>query len=206
MEKPILFSGKMVRAVLDGRKTQTRRVIKPQPIDDDGDLIGPCEHTSTLVDKEGLFQPGPRYYGLSYDDGRIGWRCPFGQPGDELWVREAWTHASKYWDVKPSEIPACDNPAIWYRADAPQTPNWTRWRPSIFMPRWASRIQLKITDLRVERVQDISESDCEVEGLKLLQRGIRTEFQCLWDSINSSRGYGWDVNPWCWVVEFERIT
>lgn len=178
-EKPILFTGEMVRAVLDGRKTQTRRVIKPQP-----GLLGPKDIPLLL------------YY------------CPYGQPGDRLWVRESWSVDMSMDHLKPSDVP--EDSIVYYRANTDK--DWERQstgqvmgkkRPSIFMPRWASRINLEITDIRVERVQDITEEDAKAEGVDWYpaMRANRL-FQSLWDSINAKRGYAWDVNPWVWVVEF----
>ena len=178
-ERPILFSGPMVRAILDGRKTMTRRVMKPQPED------------------------YPYHHGLAVY--RVAKKCTYGVPGDLLWVRETWA----------SDVDGC--PAgLSYRADhldprgdGPANP--MRWRPSIFMPRWASRLTLRITSIRVERVQDITEADARAEGFKDVAgkyaRGdeARIWFAELWDDINAKRGFGWDANPWVWVVGFEQV-
>lgn len=184
-EYPILFSGPMVRAIIEGRKAITRRVIKPQPFNINGSAF-----MKTTV-------------------------CPYGQPGDRLWVRE--TFAPRYFDNgKPAYRADWDGKA----ADLVPEP---RWSPSIHMPRWASRITLEITAVRVERVQDISEYDAGLEGapclaiskLKHPPIGLMQKIQApeafvygfydLWNSINAKRGYGWDANPWVWVVEFKRI-
>jgi hypothetical protein len=210
-ERPILFSGPMVRAILDGRKTQTRRVVKPQPD------AGP---NGTMVDLGGAS------FGLL--DGSLSgeWRCPFGAPGDRLWVRETFYD---YDAGEPAPQGATDfhtdallDERIEYRA----TP-WTHefadpeecgpWTSSIHMPRWASRITLEVTDVRVGRVQAITAADCIAEGIA--SRGMDSngpniasammyieDYKTLWDSLNAKRGYGWNVNPWAWAVSFARVT
>jgi len=154
-ERPILFSGPMVRAILDGRKTQTRRPVKPQP-----------------------FVATPSMFDVS--------KCPIGQPGDRLWVRETWTKNT--------------NGVVWYRADRHPIAGGL-WRPSIHMPRWASRITLEITRVWVERVQDIMEDGAIREGMVRVDRCSPFQmFRDTWQSI-----YGtWDANPWVWAVEFRR--
>ena len=209
-ERPILFSGPMVRAILDGRKTMTRRVVKPQPI--------------VICGKDGraFMSHNPTHY----DDGSTAWtvahrdtenghniytKCPYGQPGDRLWVRETWA-TSKFMDKRaPSETKDKGLP-FWFRADnsvmfTGATTGGTdfmergRWRPSIHMPRWASRIALEITAVRVERVQDITEADARAEGINNVDG-----FRALWDTINQSRGFGWSANSYCWVIGFRRLT
>jgi len=206
-EKPIIFSGPMVRAILDGRKTMTRRVVKLQPVPEparfeiwsraDG-LWYPCSNSGrTGIGNWG----GPR------------WRCPFGIPGDHLWVRETWADTSK-------ECPRCP---VSYRATWPPEDEEGRcfkWKSSRFMPRWASRITLEVTGVRVERLQDITEEDAKEEGVyQRCEEWLPTDadpngyayvmaadaFRTLWDSINSRRGFGWDANPWVWVISFRRV-
>ena len=219
-ERPILFSAPMVRALLDGSKTQTRRVMKPQLV------------YGTVA---GLFNswylPRSEGGGTLYPNGKekILSTCPYGQPGDRLWVREAW-RAELTWDTtKPSGIP--NEAALWYEADDQQRNNGRgtkfkgKLRPSIHMPRWASRITLEITEVRVERLQDISEADARAEGIfphvrggwhwlkhdssnpdDWNQFGYKTAalaFQALWESINGPGS--WATNPWVWVVEFRRL-
>ena len=216
-ERPILFSGPMVRAILEGRKTQTRRVAKPDGLD----LVGPCGNSAT----GDVFLVGRDWPG-----NMVTVKCPYGQIGDCLWVKE--THGLR--DCRPHGYPQC---LISYHADkvsrlaspgdddplelAPfESPK--RWRPSIHMPRWASRITLEITAVRVERLQEITEEDAQKEGadrgLWMPGLGIfmgptdeeddkrcsyKQGFEFLWSSINGPES--WAVNPWVWVVEFRRV-
>lgn len=191
-ESPILFTGEMVRAILDSRKTQTRRVIKPNP-----DIAGHWKGwTKERTDH---------------------WirMCPYGRPGDHIWVRESWGTNSRWDDVKPSLLNSGPIPAnIFYAADfaaGVHPDRLDRWRPSIHMPRWASRITLEITGVRVERVQEITGADavsegvCDAEDCKMADFVHRAMYEKLWDSINAKRGYGWDAKPWVWVIEFRRL-
>jgi len=213
-ERPILFNAEMVRAVLDGRKTQTRRVIK-LPGDPETEW-GCCP----LKGFPGMFT----FWESEYpEEGSHNRRCPYGAPGDRLWVRETWAHDDML--TEPNRDCIC------FRADGAiheyvyytnrtndlcgesfkhPDPKPDRWRPSIHMPRWASRITLEVTDVRVERVQDISDADAVAEGIKpapVLYDGAQREvFSLLWDSINAKRGYGWVDNPWVWVVTFKLVT
>lgn len=188
-EKPILFSGEMVRAILDGRKTQTRRVIKPQPR---FDRMGLTDASFVNTYDETWAYPNvcpEKYY-----------KCPYGKPGDLLWVRETWRESESHtWA-------GCQNlDAIHYKADHDEPDADGCWRPSIHMPRWASRITLEVTNVRVERLQDILVEDSLKEGMDHNPMNCpRMEFAQLWNSINEKRGYGWETNPWVWVVEFER--
>jgi hypothetical protein len=215
-ERPVLFSGPMVRAILEGRKTMTRRVIKPQP----------------QVAPEG-------------DN-------PYGNRGDRLWVRETWNsfreltdverakqsgildrfHKGKIRDISAGAMELPVGTGVLRAIYAADFGDWAfdpdsdlHWRPSIFMPRALSRISLEITDVRVERVQDISEEDAKAEGIGVLplqsaddpsawwqsapgvhqDRNARGSFIQLWDSINAKRGYGWIVNPWIWVISFKQM-
>lgn len=191
-ERPILFSGPMVRAILDGRKTQTRRVVKPQPDQRyylrSGENVPGGEAWACEWD-------GDEHNGMELHQQTI--RCPYGVLGDRLWVRE--THA--LW------VPGCKG-GISYKADhidprgdGPSAP--IKWRPSIHMPRYASRILLAITGVRVERLHDISEDDALAEGADS-SRHARDWFQSVWLSINGAGS--WDANPWVWVVGFQRLT
>lgn len=201
-ERPILFSDEMVRAILVSRKTQTRRVAKvhdahiPGMISPNGSNCArsPEEHTAY---------------------------CPYGQPGDRLWVRETfmpWRRSSVEY---PDEFDVLDREGrngltlnqwiaeygqsqveVAYRADGDDE----GWMPAIHMPRWASRVTLEVTGVRIERVQKISEYDAECEGVTPQQDSGRYKgtYQLLWDKINAKRGFGWDANPWVWVIEFQR--
>ena len=173
-ERPILFSGPMVRALLEGRKTQTRRVMKPQP------------KGMARLDTGGSW---PLASGSEF------MRCPYGVPGDRLWVRESWRKADSMTE------------SVFYRADE----EWNAgagWKPSIHMPRWASRLTLEVTGVKVERVQEISERDAVAEGMppSVPDQATAVEiFEELWDSINEARGYGWSVNPWVWALTFRVL-
>lgn len=207
-ERPILFSGDMVMAILDGRKTQTRRVVKPQPPDWlQVYSVGVCGGKVSFVGHGRSEQ---------FADSSTA-KCPYGVPGDRLWVRETWQH------TVATDSDCC----VAYKADmsaqhsiADQCGDGDfvkvggdcvplhigRWRPSIHMPRWASRITLEITGVRVQRLQYISEADAVSEGCQcagvpasLTNRGA---FAKLWESIN---GEGtWAANPWVWAIEFRR--
>ena len=192
-ERPILFSGEMVRAILDGRKTMTRRVIRfPKGADNDCYPGIAAGHFWWFRDG---FSTGQRI------------RCPYGQPGDRLWVRET------YKIVEPGFMQ--EREEVYYRADFRYLKPGENgpWKPSIFMPRRASRTSLEIVSVKVERLQDITERDIIAEGIHRELGGwgnsfgyYTNAFKALWDSINAKRGYGWSVNPWVWVIEFTRVT
>jgi len=205
----------------------TRRVVKPQPPEDVGEIVVSNYHP-TEVDRDGEEYPGPEIYGAWDYDGIWGTRCPFGAPGDLLWVREAHaivprTAYALSVGVRQTLHPDNDYDAAVYRA------GWERcapghWRPSIHMPRWASRLTLRVTAVRVERVQEITEADAVAEGIRTLpgqdpadpsawwesapgehqSRSACAAFRNFWDSLNAKRGHGWDANPYVWVVSFER--
>lgn len=213
-ERSIIFSADMVRAIMDGKKTQTRRVIKPQP------RYGLFREPMWSLWKNGVWADG---YGLQL-------RCLYGVVGDQLWVKETWATAGNWDEYKPSEL--LDHwfslSQLRYKATEkfPDGEYFT-WRPSIFMPRWASRIQLEIKGVRVEQLREITEEDAIAEGVgfgfqmnagwpdyryintrgicELTQDSVVMSFSTLWDSIYKKRGFGWDVNPWVWVVEFARV-
>ena len=209
-ERPIIMQADMVRAVLEGRKTQTRRVVKPQP------QIGLQDYWLWEGGKP-LEDAG---YGARYIHSErhavvraMEQCCPYGRVGDRLWVREAWAHQRD-----ATNCP--DDGGVLYRATDPgwdDNATGLRWRPSIHMPRWASRITLEITDVRVQRVQEITHADIQAEGALPAARDWRKVkhvwgkaadracFVRLWDSINDHRGYGWDSNPWVWAVTFRRV-
>src|SRR5258707_7546942 len=144
-ERPILFSEGMIKAILEGRKTQTRRVMKPQP--EEGTLYGPEWYNPEMEDKDGELYPGPEIFGVYTEE--WGLKFPYGAPGDRLWVREAFREMKAGYD---------------YKADYPDRINF-KWQSPIYMPRSASRITLEITRVRAEHIQDITLEDCLAEGV-----------------------------------------
>ena len=237
-ERPIPFSAEMVRAVLDGTKTQTRRVVKIRT-HDGGGIPGPTYTRATIGDHL-IDDRMPRVFGAHFiaENGAdlvVG--CPYGRPGDRLWVREKVAFPLDQAANRADR----DCPQVVYGADGGD-PRGSRWRSSRFMPRWASRIMLELTDVRVEQVQEITNADIVAEGVLPIAIAATTDrshplrkamfergdpmcdeetgephpdgpfaggheaFAALWDSINAKRGYGWDVNPWVWVLEFKRVT
>lgn len=246
MERPILFSTPMVRAILEGKKAQTRRVIKPQPVFESG---YDYPHENEL----GIFwKKEESYRNIEEFIADCTAKCPYGKPDDTLWVRETWGN----WSY---DNPDCNAVYYRYKADYPNGAktymydnehecDLPKWHPSIHMPRAAARIFLQVKNIRVERLRDITWQDCLREGidhnddsndnvcnfcdLEEGQRGVKNfgngpmfcfdSGQCevaqghfkddcidcfaeLWDGINKARGYGWDTNPWVWVVEFEKL-
>lgn len=224
-ERPILFSAPMVRAILDGTKTQTRRVVKPKYISDRIEIV-------EWRQQNGL------WFGLNGYRTVVSMACPYGQPGDRLWVRETWADLTKThghrWERFNSETRLYErgvNPFVWYRADGDQPDigngelNPEKWKPSIHMPRWASRIKLEVTGVRVERLQSICEEDAIAEGVEktIIGDGWRRycadkeleacglvpcstaagSYSYLWDSINGDGSFM--ANPWVWVVEFKVL-
>ena len=205
IERPILFSAPMVRAILEGRKTQTRRVAK-------------------LTDTGRVKAVGsPKNWHV--DDPAATLACPYGQPGDQLWVRESFSFHEAPSDpyFLPPGAPG-EALGIHYWADGnPERGNWDKPKPSIYMPRRASRISLELTGVRIERLHAITEADARAEGVEtdelmefldwahsVAPRGVscefptlRSEFEKLWRKINGWDS--WDANPWVWVVEFKRI-
>jgi len=224
-ERPILFSGPMIRAILAGTKTQTRRVIRPQP-----DVPADAK----WIDRGGLWWPCIDTLGRgALDPVGPGIRCPLGEPGDRLWVRETWGIQASLSD--PGAPPDHFVAGIQWAADLGAAvkhvhmDQWrTRyervdpWRPSIHMPRWASRIDLEVVSRRAERVQDISEADARAEGVErvtsvgpMRAMGWRDyaggagflhatdSFRSLWESIHGAGA--WAPDDWVWVVEFRRV-
>lgn len=213
-ERPMLMSAPMVRAILAGTKTQTRRIVKGAALD--------------WLDRDGFT---PEF--TAAPENRL---CPYGQPGDQLWVREAWRTAASLDHLSPSAIAArCIDAGyrkpwapLLYDADGHRNSEWRgfetppkvsepgKGRPSIHMPRWASRITLEITSVRVERLQDISDTDAVAEGIGLNPSAVgvsmtfpqgesacHAAFRVLWESINGTES--WAANPWVWAVEFRRV-
>lgn len=213
IERPILFSSEMVRAILDGRKCQTRRVIKPQ---------------FSKTWGYGVRNQDPEYFSAHVDikepNGEWRWlRCPYGKRGDTLWVRETWAIFASSYDFEygwegvglvdigiPKTKPESKCYNVVYAADGYWAEEGERWRPSIHMPRWASRITLEITNIRVERLFDISQEDAQAEGVSIEDTRTLTHvgaFAITWDKINKKRGYGWEggTNPWVWAITFRRL-
>lgn len=208
-ERPILFSGPMVRAILEGRKTQTRRVVEPQPGNgwkfEEPPVLGRITSPHPKKGKFGVFIHRKTNYVFPESDLIV---CHYGQPGDRLWVRETWSKALHGCGVELLERwePGREGPfgvgAIYAATPHPDyKPD--KWRPSIHMPRWASRITLEVTGVRVERLQEISEQDAEAEGAHYEFKIARRGFEAIWNSISGPES--WDANPWVWVVEFRKI-
>ena len=201
-ERGILFSAPMVRAVLAGTKTQTRRIVKPQP---DWDSPKPCCET-TRDGFQGAVNRGMWSCGGTWTDDEDPRRCPYGQPGDRLYVKEAHQFVFRYknvWCRYGADGHFCS-------VQAPHIPSSLgRRRPSIHMPRWASRLTLEITDVRVERLNEISDLDAQSEGVALPayhrthQPTAIDVFRELWESINGPGS--WAANPWVWVIAFRRL-
>lgn len=226
-ERPILFSAPMVRALLDGSKTQTRRICKPQPLRIDGKIGIPYGDPPAWALRDGA-QNGSKMM-----------TCPYGVVGGRLWVRETWrigawreddgeiavdymadNHSRREWlqvpeadDFEKYWLQCCDDcNKAGVKTDEDGKYHWEpgqspcRVRPSIFMPRWASRILLEITGIRVERLQDISESDAMAEGCFALgdcECTAKRQYGELWESINGPGS--WDANPWVWIIEFKKM-
>ena len=180
-ERPILFSGPMVKAILEGRKAMTRRVVKPEP--EFGVEAASVQHEDGKA--KAVFQSLSNCSGITV-------ACPYGRPGDRLWVRETWAYE-------------CGGGYLYKASHLHMVPGDNRWRPSIHMPRAASRILLKITEIRVERLKDITASDCVCEGIEFESDIFTTynKFRRLWQSINGPES--WAKNPWVWVIEFKKI-
>lgn len=189
--RPILFSAPMVRALLEGRKTQTRRIVKCLGGIRRGDRwAGPANPASgRLVYRDGAaWDDNPEFPPTAPIA-----KCPYGQPGDLLWVKE--THAIIHLTGAPAAVYAATDQRAW------------KYRPSIHMPRWASRLTLELTEVRVQRLQEISEADALAEGIERLrypERGDwgwpQARYRELWNSINGPSA--WDANPWVWCLSF----
>lgn len=193
-DRPIIFSTPMVLALLAGRKTMTRRILKPPPDRASGLPI-------TLQHVNG--DPWPRV-ALGRVITRQQVRFAVGQ---QLWVRESWAQHPDF--VAGVPCAALFRAEPMYRGMQSGDFGW-KWRPSIHMPRWASRLTLEITEVRVQRTQDISEADAEAEGMRVIPIGratwtARQSFSILWEQINGKRGYGWAANPWVWALTFRRV-
>ena len=215
-ERPILMSAPMVRAILAGTKTQTRRVVKPHKAFEEWGVKGPDDAYDATTDDD-----GQGFFLVAGDHGYAGpVPCPYGQPGDRLVVRETWQYAGFTDDGEPfiaykadGARKLCDtSPLEWADriedvfANLSEPSNYNidqraadrKWRPSIHMPRWASRITLEIVSVRVERLCDMDGEDARAEGV-----ACHADFRDLWQSINGPGS--WAANPWVWVVEFRRL-
>ena len=230
-DRPILFSGPMIRAILDGRKTQTRRILKPASVS--GQWPGTMWPQYVNGERIGDSSGKPEMIDLPANDGGVIWSGPTPYvPADRLWVRESWQGLS-FGDYQPTKNRVCE---VRYAATDPcadldaETRGYS-WRPSIHMPRWASRLTLIVGDVRVQRLQEIDEVDAIAEGVEPLHQGYypygistfittfvagrevpaqycptaHDSFKRLWNMINAERGYGWDTNPWVVALTFDVI-
>ncbi len=204
-ERPILFSAPMIRALLAGTKTQTRRVCKQA-----GGLSFSVDCEDGIAEMSWLHGDGPGY-DVHETIKRV--PCPYGVPGDRLWVKETHLYVGP---GSGSDLPSYREERAkrehhkpencWYRADGDRDVVWT---PSIHMFRGLSRITIEVTDVRVERLQDISEADAKAEGVErhrpatIVDRAYRVPYQTLWGSINGAGS--WDANLWVWAISFRRL-
>lgn len=202
--RPMLFSGPMVRAILDGSKTQTRRALRLQP---------PPGTASMSI----WHHPDPRPHFFASDGQQLldfAIHCPHGAVGDGIWVRESWRTEAKFDHLPPNKLP--EKCPFQCEADGMVdfSPGVGRLRPGIHMPRWASRISLEVVSVRVERLQDISEADAQAEGCSVEcmtptgdDSGSAIHgpggYKALWDSINGDGA--WDADPYVWVISFRRL-
>jgi len=196
-ERPILMSAPEVLALLAGTKTQKRRVVKWRQLTPGLNLGFSGLHAHQY--------PGGW---VLESQSRTSWEercwptpCPYGHPGDRLWVREAWRACAEADPVPPREMDAAFR--IWYEADAQHQPGFGKYRQPMFMPRRASRITLEITDVRVQRLQEISEADARAEGAAAHPDGPWHAYRSLWSLINGASS--WEANPWVWALTFKQI-
>jgi hypothetical protein len=215
-ERPITFTTEMTAAIRESRKTQTRRVVKDPN-------KHPPSHPMSIHQMQAVYPAAESGFIFWYPDHdglaeftkkqyKNGIHCPYGLPGDRLWVRETfWRGYTGYCEPEAGEWTQVATRNIEYIEER-HTSGYNRYghymrkMPSIFMPRWASRLTLEVMSVRVERLNDITAEDAIAEGILVgPSEGKRYAFSQLWDSINAKRGYGWDVNPWVWVVTFEVV-
>lgn len=215
-ERPILFNGDMIRAILAGRKTQTRRPVVPTQ---SRPKVPPVEMYPWIIDGEQEVDDGglPCWSGThpDYPTGEKWFSCPLGGVGDLLWVRETWAIDAPLDQVKREyeDMMGGIGHGPYFRADGVHENTGLTWRPSVHMPKWASRILLEISAVRVERLHRIGEVSARLEGVDpewvvSVERGESYQSYCaafvrLWDTIYKRRGLGWSSNPWVWVISFQ---
>ena len=219
-ERPVIFSGNMIRAILEGRKRQTRRVMKPQPPEyEPSPSKWPDKHPGPYIDE---YADSGVWCWWSPDD-RMGpevGRCPYGRPGDRLWCKETHFFAGyPHWSDLPHKRKPVQVDGEWqlstqccYYREGFDRSHSTRWRPSIYMPRWASRLTLEVKRVWPQRVQDITEEDAIAEGYDCsgmqpaCDDAARMWFRTLWDSLHAKHPERmWQANPYVWAIEFRRI-
>lgn len=219
----------MIRAILDGRKTQTRRILNPQPHEDYGSLCGPSYYEPTIIGRDGEEREGPEVYGVYSEDGEFGIKCQF-EPGMRLWVKTGYvTRYDTMFDHTQWGVPGVGFITTHGRAYSKSgKAKRDGGHPGMFMPQWLSAELtlpvLEITDVRVQRIQDISEADAQAEGVERLEltsgiiEGVdppfnrvhpltssyADAFHGLWDSING-KSHPWSANEWCWAITFKRL-
>ena len=220
VERPILFQPWKVKKILEWDfdlegPMETRRVMKPQPPGDYSRLVGPEMYAPTVIDKDGMEQPGEDIFGVYTEDGEWGLKCPYGRPGDLLYVREQfqvvaprgmvgdeWIGDSPL-EVIPKTRPTWESHGFWhiyYKATYKSSPNKIlSWRQSIHMPKWACRLRLEIVDIRAERIQQVGGTSAWKEGEFTVQ-----QFIDIWNQINEKCGYGWKANPFIWMIRFRK--
>lgn len=227
-ERPILFSGEMVRAILDGRKTQTRRAVKLSHgrTIEGGPIVEGSFDWYQVASRDGLI--------ANYSRGVLLGQCPYGVPGDRLWVRESfwcvdspffecaqYLYADEFEEYSKDSFDEYETGNSWAHEQGESFWNARTCGlrhghiPSIHMPRWASRLTLEITEVRVERLQEITADDCFAEGHparpevsddpQVHRDAARDWYMDLWDSLNAKRAFGWITNPWVWVLSFKRV-
>ena len=220
-ERPILMSAPMANAIRSGRKTQTRQIVKPQPSLDAIALYCGDIHAHDMEDDE-----TGASLGFGFQDDAKAWRCPYGQPGDRLWVRETWglpcwdvDEDGECWGVDDWDGPIPKSPPAFHKPVFAADGRWAgesvedrgfRWRPSIHMPRWASRLTLEITEVRVERLNGIGPRDAYAEGARCtcmrpvpMCKGNIDAFRNIWESINGPGS--WARNEYVWSISFRRV-
>jgi hypothetical protein len=213
-EKPILFADEMVRAIFDGRKTQTRRPVKER---DFQESVTPG-YDFTFRDRNSRWQDVNLLAALHPPRANYPLQCPFGATGDVLWVREAFSHCVLHAPVPGQDpisvsVPTGKGDHVVYRADQPHWTEWAgKWRPSIHMPRWASRLMLQITSVGIHRLQAISYPSIRAEGYEPFgmehmdpDASCRAKLRHSWNQKYRNGPYAWDRNPWVWAITFKRV-